>query len=100
MQPAQNAVRIRRKPMRTRYISPPLHSMGYIVILGQKNKPHKGLEKEYNRTEHALAAGFARNEMTLDCSFLSDSRNFFVQSRVISVHSYYLTSLVTSISTD
>ena len=35
-------------------------------------------------------------EMTLDCSFLSDSRNFFMQSRVISVHSYYLTSLVTS----
>ena len=34
--------------------------------------------------------------MTLDHSFLSDSRNFFVWPRVISVHSYYLTSLVTS----
>ena len=44
--------------------------------------------------------GTCQNEMTLDCSFLSDSRNFFVQSRVISVQSYYLTSLVTSVSTD
>ena len=35
-----------------------------------------------------------RREMTLDCCFLSDSRNIFVQSRVISVHSWYLTSLV------
>ena len=33
-------------------------------------------------------------EMTLDCNFLSDSRNFFVQSRVISLNSWYLTSLV------
>ena len=32
--------------------------------------------------------------MTLDHSFLSDSRNFFVWSRVISLHSWYLTSLV------
>ena len=37
-----------------------------------------------------------KSEMTLDHSFLSDSRNFFVWPRVISVHSYYLTSLVTS----
>ena len=38
-----------------------------------------------------------KKEMTLDCSFFS---NFLLQSRVISVHSYYLTSLVTSISAD
>ena len=37
-----------------------------------------------------------KSEMTLDHSLLSDSRNFFVWPRVISVHSYYLTSLVTS----
>ena len=35
-----------------------------------------------------------KNEMTLGCCFLSDSRNIFVQARVISVHSWYLTSLV------
>ena len=40
------------------------------------------------------AATRRRREMTLDCCFLSDSRNIFVQSRVISVHSWYLTSLV------
>ena len=46
-------------------------------------------------TSHELSAS-TRREMTLDYSFLSDSRNFFMQSRVISVHSYYLTSMVTS----
>ena len=32
--------------------------------------------------------------MTLGCCFLSDSRNIFVQARVISVRSWYLTSLI------
>ena len=32
--------------------------------------------------------------MTLGCCFLSDSRNILLQSRVISVHSWYLTSLI------
>ena len=34
-----------------------------------------------------ISCRLCRREMTLGCSFLSDSRNFFVQSRVISVHS-------------
>ena len=48
------------------------------------------------RWSELSAATGRKSEMTLDHSFLSDSRNFFVWPRVISVHSYYLTSLVTS----